>query len=434
MNTTEIQESTETKLRRIAWLSKRDKTKEFGSLMHHFNEKSLEECYHSLAGSKAVGADRVTKEQYGNELGENLKSLINQMKQMQYRPKAVRQVLIAKAGKAGATRPLGISNFEDKIVQKMMHRVLEAIYEPIFLENSYGFRMGKGCHDAIRALCQYLYDNQVEVVLDIDIQNFFGNICHKELENILRRKVKDPKLMRYITRMFKAGVLKDGELTVDDEGLMQGSVCSPIMANVFAHYVIDEWFEEVVKRYCRGKVELFRYSDDLCICCQYESDAIRIRTALDNRLTKFKLQLNEEKTKMVNFERKDKGGERFDFLGFTFYWSKSRNGKIIPKVKTARKRMITKLKAITQWIKDKRNKCKLQEIWSELKLKIEGHIRYYGVSFNMNAIIVFIHWVKQIMFKWLNRRSQRKSFDWDKFEKFIAVNPLPKIRICHRLF
>lgn len=434
MDTTEVQESTETKLRRIAMISKGDKTKEFCSLMHHFNEESLAECYRSLTGSKAAGTDRVSKEQYGNELGNNLKDLISRMKQMEYQPSAVREVRIAKEGKAGATRPLGISNFEDKIVQKMMHRVLEAIYEPTFLESSYGFRPGRGCHTAIKALYNHLYSNQVETVLDIDIQNFFGSICHEELEKILRLKIKDPKLMRYIIRMFKAGVLKDGELTIDDEGIMQGSICSPIMANVFAHHVIDVWFEEVVKKHCRGKVELFRYCDDACICCQYSSDAIKIRTALGKRLAKFKLQLNEEKTQQINFTRKLKDSGRFDFLGFTFYWGKSRNGNITPKVKTARKRMNSKLKGITQWIKGKRNRCKLREIWNELKPKIEGHIRYYGVSFNIKEISVYIYSVTKIMFKWLNRRSQRKSFDWAKFEAFMIANPLPKARICHKLF
>ena len=356
------------------------------------------------------------------------------MKQMQYRPAAVRQVLIAKEGKVGATRPLGISNFEDKVVQKMMHNVLEAIYEPIFLKCSYGFRTGKGCHDAVKDLHSYLYNNPIETVLDVDIQNFFGSICHKELEKILRLKIKDPKLMRYIIRMFKAGILIDGELTIDDEGIMQGSICSPIMANVFAHHVIDEWLEEVVKKHCRGKVELFRYCDDLCIFCQYSSDAARIRRALDRRLSKFKLQLNEEKTQLINLNRKNKDGDRFDFLGFTFYWGKSRKGRTIPMVKTSRKRMCSKLKAITQWIKDKRNKCKLQQIWKELKLKIEGHIRYYGVSFNMREISVFIRRVTHIIFKWLNRRSQRKSFDWVKFKAFMTANPLPRARIYHKLF
>jgi RNA-directed DNA polymerase len=434
MDTIEIQVSTETKLRRIAWLSKRDKAKEFGSLMHHFNAESLAECYHTLASNKAVGVDKVRKEQYGAELENNLQGLLNRMKQMQYRPAAVKQVLIAKEGKAGATRPLGISNFEDKIVQKMMHRVLEALYEPIFLNCSYGFRSGIGCHDAVRDLRNHLYNKAVETVLDIDIQNFFGSLCHRELEKLLRQKIKDPKLMRYIIRMFKAGILKDGELKISDEGIMQGSICSPIMANVFAHYVIDEWFEEVVKKHCRGEVRLFRYCDDLCICCQYESDAIRIRKALGNRLAKFKLQLNEEKTKLVSFGRKNKGKGRFDFLGFTFYWGKSRQGVIIPMVKTSRKRITSKLKGITQWIKERRNKYKMNIIWQELKPKIEGHIRYYGVSFNMQGISTFIYLVKRVMFKWLNRRSQRKSFGWDKFERFMNANPLPKARICHKLF
>lgn len=277
MEATEVQESTETKLRRIAWLSGKDREKKFDCLMHHFNEKSLKECYHELSGRKAVGVDRVTKEAYGEQLEANLKELITRMKRMSYRPGVVREVHIPKGGKENATRPLGISNFEDKIIQKMMQRILEAVYEPTFLECSYGFRPGRGCHDAVRALRNHLYRSPVAAVIDVDIENFFGSICHKEVEVILKQKIRDEKLMRYIIRMFKAGVLSKGELIVGDEGVMQGSICSPVIANIFAHYVIDEWFEHTVKRYCRGQVKLFRYCDDLCITCENTSDAERIK-------------------------------------------------------------------------------------------------------------------------------------------------------------
>jgi RNA-directed DNA polymerase len=433
METTEIQELTETKLRRIAWLSKSDKRKEFSSLMHHFNVESLEECYHSLEGKRALGIDRISKEEYGKELENNLKGLVSRMKRMAYIPQTVREVLIRKEGRSGSKRPLGVSNFEDKVVQKMIQRVLEAIYEPIFLDCSYGFRPGRGCHDAVRALRNHLYHNPVEAVLDIDIKNFFGSISHEELEKVLRLKIKDPKIMRYIKRMLKAGILSEGELRIGEEGIMQGSICSPIMANVFAHYVIDEWIEEV-KELSQGEVRLFRYCDDICICCQKESDAIRIRTAIGKRLSKFKLEINEEKTQLIKLGGKEKGGWSFDYLGFTIYSGRSRSGRKIPVVKTSRKRMISKLKGIREWIKGRGNECKLQEIWEELKLKLEGHIRYYGVSFNMRGISRYIYWVKRIIFKWLNRRSQKRSFDWSKFEAYEKANPLPSVRICHKLF
>lgn len=311
-----------TKLNRIAWLSKQDSDKEFQCLMHLFNEESLLECFHSIDGNKAVGIDGMTKSRYAENLDENLGILLVNMRKMAYRPGPVKEVLIPKEGKPGATRPLGISQFEDKIVQKMMQMVLESIYEPIFLDCSYGFRPGKGCHDAIKALQNHIHGHQVETIIDIDLKNFFGTISHELLEDILRKKIKDPKLMRYIIRMFKAGVLSEGDLKIDDRGVPQGSICSPILSNIYAHYVLDEWIQKDVKPRCKGEVQLFRYADDAVICCQYELDAIKIREVLPKRLGRFNLQLNEEKTKMVNFDkRKAIQGivqDTFDFLGLHF--------------------------------------------------------------------------------------------------------------------
>ncbi len=231
--------------------------------MHYFNESSLKECFYQLSADRAVGADGITKADYAANLDKNLKDLIDRMKRMAYRPGPVRRVLIPKEGKPNAIRPLGISNFEDKIVQKMMQRILESIYDPLFLDCSYGFRPGRGCHDAIRALHHHLYRNEVQTVIDIDLAVYFDSINHSLLLAILQEKISDKRFMRYVTRMLKAGVLSAGEFTVSDEGVPQGNICSPILANVFAHYVIDEWFEDVVKQHCAGKVELFRYADDV---------------------------------------------------------------------------------------------------------------------------------------------------------------------------
>jgi len=212
----------------------------------------------------------------------------------------------------------------------MMQKVLESIYDPIFMDCSFGFRPGRGCHDAIRALSTYLFLNNVETIIDVDLENYFGTIDHKLLSDMLQDKIKDQRFIRYIIRMFKAGVLSEDEITINDEGVPQGSNCSPVLSNIFAHYVIDAWFNTVVKEHCRGKVEIFRYADDLVICCQYKEDAKRIRKALSLRLSKFKLKLNEDKTHEVNFSKREKGrGIRqgtFDFLGFTFYLGTSRIG------------------------------------------------------------------------------------------------------------
>lgn len=438
MGTIESYQLTNTKLNRITWLSEQDSEKEFHCLMHLFNEESLTECFHELDAKKAVGVDGVSKAMYGRDLIKNIKELTNKMKNMAYRPAPVKEVLIPKEGKPGATRPLGISILEDKIVQGMMRKVLESIYEPLFMECSFGFRPGKSCHDAIKALTNHLYKNDIQTVIDIDLKNFFGTIDHELMKQILEKKVKDTRFMRYISRMFKAGILTDGELTISEEGVPQGSICSPVLANIFAHYAIDLWIQGMVKPNCRGRVELFRYADDAVICCQCEEDAKRIKETLGKRLGKFKLQINEDKTKLVSFDKAAMSqGIRqgtFDFLGFTFYLGKSKTGMVIPKLKTRAKTMISKLKKIAQWFKEIKDKKPLKVIWKTFCAKIRGHIQYYGVSHNFDEIEKFFRESRRIAYKWLNRRSQRKSFNWEKFSLFTDRYPLPKVRIVHKLF
>ncbi len=228
MKSTEFQVSTETKLKRITWLSSRDPHKVFNNLMHLFNKESLRTCFHELDGNKAVGIDGIDKAEYKENLEENLESLVERMKRMAYRPSPVREVLIPKEGKAGATRPLGISNLEDKIVQKMFQKVLESIYEPLFLECSYGFRPNRGCHNAIRDLHKHIFRGHTQVIIDIDLANFFGTIDHKIVENMVKEKIQDTEFNRYLVRMFKAGILAEGELTFSDEGVPQGGLCKAL--------------------------------------------------------------------------------------------------------------------------------------------------------------------------------------------------------------
>jgi RNA-directed DNA polymerase len=438
MGTSETITVTNTKLNRIAWLSKQDSKKKFDCLMHLFNCESLIDYFQELDKNKAVGVDGVNKMAYATNLYGNIEELIKKMRDMAYRPGPVREVLIPKEGKPGATRPLGISNLEDKIVQKMMQKVLESIYEPLFLECSHGFRPGKSCHTAILALQNHLYKNEIQTVIDIDLKNFFGTIDHEMLESILKEKINDTKFMRYINRMFKSGVLTDGELKVSEEGVPQGSICSPILSNIFAHYAIDTWVVEMVKPACKGTVALFRYADDAVICCEYESDAEKIRQSLGKRLERFKLQLNEEKTKLVAFNKRAaaQGIEQgtFDFLGFTFYWGKARSGRVVPKLKTRAKTMRTKLNRVNEWARKVRNQQPLKEIWKMLKAKLRGHVQYYGVSHNCAQVENFLYRATRIMFKWLNRRSQRKSFTWEQFRLFIDANPQPEAKVVHRLF
>ena len=238
--------------------------------------------------------------------------------------------------------------------------------------------------------------------------------------------------------MFKAGILSEGELTISEEGVPQGSICSPVMSNIFAHYVLDKWIEETVKPVCKGIIGLFRYADDAVICCQYDTDAQRIRQSLVKRLEKFKLQLNEGKTKLVSFDKREAARgieqETVDFLGFTFYWGNSKTGVTIPKLRTRAKTLRTKLKKTNKWFKEIRNKGPLKAIWKTFKAKLRGHIQYYGVSHNFERVGQFVRATRKIAFKWLNRRSQRKSFTWGKFILFIAKNPLPEARIIHKMF
>jgi group II intron reverse transcriptase/maturase len=407
--------------------------------MHHFTVAALEECFHQLDGRKAVGLDGVSKAEYAAEgLEHHLQELVARMKRMAYRPAPVRGVRIPKDGQPQATRPLGISILEDKIVQRMVHRVLESIYEPVFLDCSYGFRPGRGCHDAIRALRAHLYHEQVETVIDVDLAGYFDSISHVQLVEVLRQKIRDQRLLRYLQRMFKAGVLEAGELTVSEEGVPQGSICSPILANVFAHEVIDTWITTMVQPRCVGRVALFRYADDLVICCQDDRDAQRIRRALPQRLGRYGLRLNEEKTRMVSFSKRAYAaqGQRahFDFLGLTFYWGRSQAGRVIPKVKTQGKRLRAKLARVTQWARSICNQQRLPVIWAIFCAKLRGHIQYYGMSFNLAAVRTFVWHATAIVFKWLNRRSQRRSFSWERFHRYIRSHPLPAVKVYHPLF
>jgi len=429
--------TTATKLNRIAKLSSEKADMEFKWLMPHFNEQSLISCFHELNGKKAVGIDGITKEVYGGNLEENIDALLGKMKMMSYRPQAVREVLISKEGKPGSTRPLGISTFEDKIVQLQMAKVLEAIYEPIFKDCSYGFRPRRSCHTAIAALFSHLGNKGNEIVIDVDLKNFFGLIQHNILLDFLRRKIKDERFIRYVARMLKAGIFKEGRFEVSEEGSPQGNICSPILSNIYAHYVLDVWLEEVVPQHTRREVKSFRYADDQVICCQDTDDAVRVQSALKKRLSKFGLELNVEKTKVVKFNKREfpaiKQGT-FDYLGFTFYIKHSRKGRVHVAIKTSRKRLSAKLGKVKLWCRINKDKHKLRALWKIFNAKLRGHIQYYGVSLNLEQVNNFVYQATCIFFKWINRRSQRKSMNWEQFNKFQKAFPPVRVSIRYRLF
>lgn len=405
------------------------------SLMPHFNFANLKQCFHELANNKAVGIDNVSKEEYGRNLDVNIEDLTARLKGLSYKPKPARQVLIPKSN--GKTRPLSIPSIEDKIVQLMFKKTLEAIYEPIFLDCSFGFRPNRSAHDAVRSAREFIRENTTSHVIDIDLENFFGEIPHNKLLALLAMKISDKRYIRYISRLLKSGVMTNQTYYASSKGSGQGSIVSPILANIYAHYCIDKWFTEEVTPRLGHEAKLVRYADDLCILLSKEVDISRVQRALEGRLKRFDLRINQEKSRTLTLDKHKFGTIRqptFDFLGFTFFLGVSRNGRCIPMVKTSSKKLRSALKEINFWMQANRSKLKLSDLHQNLCMKLRGHLQYFAVTFNSKAISIFIHHVKHILFKWINRRSQKRSMNWKKFQLFDMAHPLPKPQILHQLF
>lgn len=427
----------QTKLNKITSLSYQDQQLKFGKLMPHFTKENLISCFNELDGNKAVGIDGKTKAAYAENLEQNIQELIEEMKTLSYRPQPVKEVNIAKSN--GKYRTLGISNIEEKIIQLMFSKILEAIYEPMFCDCSYGFRRNKSAHGAITEAIGFLKRNNVKRVIEVDLENFFGTINHRELMGMLANRIEDKIFLRYISRMLKAGKYTRTGIERSKEGLMQGSILSPVLANIYAHYVIDLWFEKVVPKHIIGKAGIFRYCDDFVICCTDTRDVAKILRSLGKRLEKFSLKLNLEKTKIVRFNRYDFDRnikqESFDFLGFTFYISKAKRGGFTTiKVKTSKKTLRTKLANIKLWLQVNRFAGGLRDIWLEFCRKLKGHIAYFGVTNNGPSVTKFLWKCRRLFFKWMNRRSQRRSFNWEKFTIFEKQYPTPLVRIHHQIY
>jgi group II intron reverse transcriptase/maturase len=400
--------------------------------MHHFSVENLRVCFESLDGQKALGVDGVSKEQYGQNLETKLQNLHRKLHQMSYRPQPVRQVEIPKED--GSLRPLGISCTEDKIVQEMTRRILEAIYEPVFIDTSYGFRPKRSCHDALRQLNNEVMSQPVNWIADIDLARFFDTIPHSAILNVLKLRIQDEKFLRLISRMLKAGVQTRGGIRFDELGTPQGSIVSPVVANVFLDYVLDQWFTQVVKDHCRGYCTIIRYADDAIALFEHEEDAHRFMRALPRRLAKFGLRLNENKTHLLACGKRHarcclRTGQRpptFDFLGLTHYWGYSRNGYVRLKRKTSKRRFRRALMELNRWLRQVHSGCKLPAIWQGVGQKLRGHFNYFGVTDNSQALYRFEREAHILLFKWLNRRSQRRSFTWDGFLRYLARYPLPR--------
>lgn len=430
-----------TKLTKIAEVARTRPTEKFTSLAHLINEELLEICHSEAKGQKATGVDSVTKEEYGRNVEANLKDLVARLKRHGYHPQPVRRVYIPKPG-SKAKRPLGIPAYEDKLVQAALSKLLNAIYEADFLDCSYGFRPNRGTHDALKAINRIIEKGRVNYIVDVDIKGFFDHVDHQWLLKFVQHRIGDPNIYRLIYRFLRAGVMEEGKRYTTAEGTPQGGVVSPILANLYLHYVVDLWFEKVVRKSLQGEAYMVRYADDLVFCFQYENEAQNFYQALIERLAKFNLEIADDKTKIIPFgrfaeelsQKKEKGKpETFDFLGFTHYCGKSKEGKFRVKRKTSKKKYRGSLLKFKKWVKESRN-MPMHDLWDKAKEKLRGYYQYYGITDNSKMISNYQYEAKRILFKWLNRRSQRKSFDWDKFKLFLNKYPLPKPKIYVNIY
>ena len=427
-------QKTATGVERIARRARQEPQTQYTSLMHHFTVDNLRACFESLDGKKAIGVDGVTKAMYGQNLEGNLQALHQKLHQMSYRPKPVRRVEIPKDD--SSTRPLGISCLEDKIVQEMARRILEAIYEPVFIDTSYGFRPGRSCHDALRQLNHEVMSEPVNWIADLDLAKFFDTMPHVDILAVLSERIADRKFLRLIARMLKAGIQTPGGVVYDELGSPQGSIVSPVIAHAFLDHVLDQWFVHTVRQHCRGYYALTRYADDVLAVFEREDDAHRFMRVLPKRLGKFGLCLNVQKTRLIAFGKRQtwqmfKAGQRpatFDYLGFTHYWGRSRTGKARLKRKTSKKRLRRALVEINHWLRRERSTRTLPDLWQAVAGKIRGHLNYFGVTDNRHALKQFRMAVRRLLFKWLNRQSQKHSFTWESFLRYEARYPLPRTK------
>jgi RNA-directed DNA polymerase len=392
----------------------------FNNLFSHMNMENLRQAFQSLDGTKAVGIDGISKAEYAKDLDKNLESLLSRLHTGTYRPQAKREVLIPKAN--GKTRPIAISNFEDKLVEWTIGKTLESVYEPIFIRNSFGFRPRRSPDDAIKANFNILKDNKRPFVVEIDLANFFNTVSHKKLMKLLRQRINDPRFLGLIARFLKVEILQAEGLAIRSEvGTPQGSVMSPILANIYLHYCIDTWFLE---NHASDKAVIVRYADDALFMFSSEQSAKDFLAALRLRLSEYDLSLNEDKTGIIDFT---KGRENiFHFLGFSFYWNhKKGSNKSSLVIKTQKDKLVKKIQEFTEWIKLNRARMNTKQIWLTTAAKLRGHYNYFGYFCNRPKLSHFYHEVVRSLFTWLNRRSQRKSFSWEKFKQVLIRQPLP---------
>jgi len=427
-----------TDLTRIREKARKEPGLVFTSLYHHiYDVVNLRACYDALEAKKATGVDGVTKEEYGRNLEENLRDLSGRLKRMGYRPGPKRRSYIPKPGSEKG-RPLGISNLEDKIVEEAAKRTLEPIYEAVFEDSSYGYRPGRSQHQCLDVLGRMIQQKKVNHVVEADIKSFFDRVNHEWMVKFLRHRIGDERVIRLIIRMLKSGIMEDGLTRATEEGTPQGSILSPLLSNIYLHYVLDLWFSRRVSRQIRGEAYYFRFADDFLACFQYKDDAESFRKRLEDRLEGFGLNLAEEKTRCMEFGRfaredAQKRGEKpndFTFLGFEHYCGKTKEGYFKVKRRTSRKKLGQSLRKFTDWARKVRPVLRKGEMLRQARAKVIGHLSYYAITDNLERCSYYVYRTEHILFKWLNRKSQRKAYTWDSFVQALAWAgwPTPRVR------
>jgi len=430
--------SVSTKRQRIAKLAREAPEMVFTTLAHHIDIDWLREAYRRTRKGVAPGVDGQTAVEYEANLEERLQSLLERAKSGSYRAPPVRRVHIPK-GDGKQTRPIGIPTLEDKVLQRAVAMVLEPVYEEDFHDFSYGFRPGRSAHQALGALRDSVMKTAGGWVLEVDIKKFFDTVDHKHLREILRLRVRDGVLQRLIGKWLKAGVLENGTLSYPEEGTPQGGVISPLLANIYLHYVLDEWFAKEVEPRLNGSADLIRYADDFVMTFAREDDARRVYEVLPKRLERYGLTLHPDKTRLLNFERPDRPSRRgpgpapetFDLLGFTHYWGRSRRRNWVVKKQTARDRFSRSLRRVREWCRHHRHDP-LSEQHAKVSEKLRGHYAYFGVTGNYRALRRFRWETTRGWWKWLTRRSRKAPKTWAWMRAFLKRKPLPKARIVHR--
>jgi group II intron reverse transcriptase/maturase len=407
------------------------------TLAHHIDVEFLREAYRRTRKDGATGVDGQTAAAYAEKLEDNLCDLLDRFKSGTYKAPPVRRVQIPK-GDGSKTRPIGIPTFEDKVLQRAVAMVLEAVYEQKFLDCSYGFRPGRSAHDALQAFWDGLMEMRGGWVLEVDIQGFFDTLVHEHLRSFLDQRVRDGVLRRTINKWLKAGALDGATLSRPDAGTPQGGVISPLLANVYLHEVFDTWFEAEVRPRLKGRALVIRYADDVAIAFSSEQDARRVMDVLPKRFGKYGLTLHPEKTRLVPFrqpraEDDSEGPGSFELLGFTHFWGRSRRGSWVVKRKTARSRFGRALLRVSQWCRRNLHR-RIDEQHRHLVQALRGHYGYFGITGNANALSRFAYEVRQVWRKWLDRRSRRSTMPWPRFTRLLERYPLPPPRVVHSVY